>query len=237
MTSEKRFEKLIAKFNYKSSNVISQDVIGVEMRKKEVILNKPIAVGFCILDLSKLHMYKFHYDTIKTRYGDKATLLMTDTDSLVYNIKTEDMYIDLEEIKDQLDTSEYPEDHPLYSTKNAKVIGKFKDELNGKTMDEFVGLRSKLYSYQVGGKNVKKAKGISKSSVNSLLNHDMYKKCVLEESYNKSVNVTGIRSSNHVLYTLSGNKRALCSFDDKRYILDDGIRTLAYGHYKIRDMK
>ncbi|GBM87305.1 hypothetical protein AVEN_107421-1 [Araneus ventricosus] len=109
-------------------------------------LNCPIQVGFTILELSKVLMYDFHYNIIFKKYGDKARLLFTDTDSLCYEITTGDLNDDLENMKNYFDFSDYPRDHPLYSDVTKKNIGFFKDELNGQPCLEFVGLRSKMYS-------------------------------------------------------------------------------------------
>ena len=90
-------------------------------------------------------MYDFHYNTMKPKYGDKMKLLFTDTDSLCYEIETEDVYKDMSENVILYDFSEYPKDHFLFNNENKKIIGKFKDEAGSKPIIEFVGLRSKLY--------------------------------------------------------------------------------------------
>ena len=94
-------------------------------------------------------MYDFYYNVLKKRYDDKIKLLFTDTDSLCVEIETDDVYKDVEEQKQYYDFSEYPEDHVLHSTENQSVVGKFKDEMEGKIITEFVGLRSKLYSLTI----------------------------------------------------------------------------------------
>ncbi len=91
------------------------------MTKTEIKLTKPTYVGASILDLSKSFMFAFHYDKIVGRYGKKAKLLMTDTDSLVYLIETSDIYADMLEDADAYDTSDYPQNHAAYSRKNCKV--------------------------------------------------------------------------------------------------------------------
>lgn len=94
------------------------------------------------MELSKLLMYSFHYDHIVPTYGDKAELLMTDTDSLMYHLTTDsDVYLDMLENLELYDTSDYPPGHFLYSEKNKKQVGRMKDELNGIPIDSFVGLR------------------------------------------------------------------------------------------------
>ena len=93
-------------------------------------------------------MYDYHYGMVKAMYGDRATLLFTDTASLCYAVETEDIYNDMRNDSATFDTSNYPPSHPNFSIANKKVIGKMKDELGGAPMLEFVGLRAKLYAYR-----------------------------------------------------------------------------------------
>ena len=105
-----------------------------------------------ILDLCKSFMYDFHYNYIKTKYGDNSKLLFTNNDSLACEIKTKDFYIDINpDIEERFDTSDYPTNHPsgIKTGLNSKVLGMFKDEALGKQIVEFVGLRAKLYSYKM----------------------------------------------------------------------------------------
>ena len=137
------------------------------MKKTEVFFNKPVYVGQAILDLSKTLMFDFHYNYIQKKYGhNHAKLLFTDTDSLMYEINTDDFYKDIsKDIKSKFDTSDYPPDHESGIPKgiNKKVIDKFKDEVAGRQITHFVGLRPKLYSFKVEGENDnKKCKGIKK---------------------------------------------------------------------------
>ena len=91
-------------------------------------------------------MYDYHYDVVKSTYGDRASLLFTDTDSLCYSIETQDVYADMKSKSNLLDFSNYPREHVCFSDENKKVIGKMKDESSGAPMIEFVGLRAKLYA-------------------------------------------------------------------------------------------
>ena len=208
------------------------------MKKTSLTMNKPVYLGMCILDLSKTIMFDFHYNYIKPKYGDKAKLLFTDTDSLMYEIETEDFYKDIVgDVKDRFDTSDYPENHPsgIPTGINKKVLGMMKDEAAGKIIKEFVGLRSKLYSFKMeeGGEN-KKCKGIKKQVVENSITYEDYKTCLTTgKELLRKQNI--LRSYNHEVYTEEINKVALLSLDDKRYILSDGIHTLAWGHYKIKD--
>ena len=190
----------------------------------------------CILDLSKTLMYDFNYNYIKQKYGDKAKLLFTDTDSLMYEIQTEDFYKDISaDVKHRFDTSHYPPNHPsgIPSGFNKKVLGMFKDEVGGKVIDEFVGLRAKLYSYKMlEGKESKKSKGVKKSVVKKSIEHEDYKKCLYTRKEQlRKMNV--IRSHMHEVYTEEVNKKALSPSDDKRRILKDQTHTLALGHYRL----
>ena len=98
------------------------------MKRTKVYYDKPIYLGMSILDLSKVLMYEFHYNYFKTQYGEKAKLCYYDTDSLIYEIQTEDFYKYISgDVDLWFDTSEYPEELPIRKV-NKKVIGKFKDE-------------------------------------------------------------------------------------------------------------
>ena len=239
VNTQERLRKLVAKPNLKSPpKTFSENLVSVHLKKTSLTMNKPVYLGMCILDLSKTIMYDFHYNYIKPKYGVKAKLLFTDTDSFMYEIETEDFYKDIsEDVKDRFDTSDYPENHPsgIPTGINKKVLGMFKDEAAGKRIKEFVGLRAKLYSFIMeDGKENKRCKGVKKQVVESSITHEDYKTCLRtgKEQLRKQ-NI--LRSYEHELYTEEVNKIALSALDDKRFILGDGIHTLAWGHYKIKN--
>ena len=227
-------EKLLkhcAKPTYVSSKIFNKNLVAVHKIKESLTLNCPANVGICILDISKTLMYDFHYNYIKKKYGKNAKLLFTDTDSVTYNIKTEDVYKDFWADKDKFDFSGYKETSDFYDLKNKKVIGKMKDETAGVPIVEFVGLRSKMYSYVTKDeKGCKTAKGIKKNVVRNLLKHEDYKNTLFNnrQMFHK---MKSIRSENHKIYSVEINKKSLSCFDDKRYILSNGIDSFAYGHY------
>ena len=228
--------KLVAKPNYDHQTIFDENLIAIHMKRTKLVYNKPIYLGMCILDLSKTLMYDFHYSYIKNKYGNKAKLLFTDTDSLMYEIETGDFYADIAcDVDRWFDTSDYPLElsSVMRSGVNKKVIGMFKDEACGKQIQEFIGLRAKLYSYKIAGEEHKKCKGIIKAVVKNRITHDDYKECLFSNAIKlRSMNV--IRSDKHDVYTEKINKIALSADDDKRLIMQDGISTLAYGHYKSR---
>ena len=233
VTDEKKLLKLTSKPTYVSSKIFNENLVAVHKIKETLTLNRPAYVGMCILDLSKTLMYDFHYKYIKEKYGQKAKLLFTDTDSLTYEIEAKHVYKDFFKDKDKFDNSDYPEYSPFFYKENKKVIGKFKDEAAGIPIIEFVGLRSKMYSYikdnQKGGKT---AKGIKKNVIKNNIIHDDYKETLFnnKQMYHK---MKTIRSENHQLGSYELNKVSLSCFDDKRYIHNNGIDSYAYGHKNI----
>ena len=233
VTRESQAKKLTCKPNYQHHTIFCENLTAVHMKKVSLKFNKPVYLGMSILDLSKTLMYDFHYNYIKPKYGDSAKLLFTDTDSLAYEIQTEDFYRDISsDVKSKFDTSNYPKDHPsgILTGVNKKVIGMFKDEAAGKQIAEFVGLRAKLYSYRVEESyEEKKCKGVKKAVIKKTITFNDYKDCLFDNKpAMRKMNV--IRSHLHTMYTETVNKIALSPFDDKRLIQKDKIHTFAYGY-------
>ena len=126
--------------------------------KPVLILNKPIYVGFTVLHLSKWKMYDFHHNFIKKNFD--AELLFTDTDSLTYEITSENVYKEFFKWEDLFDFSNYSNDSKFFDETNKKVIGKMKDKFGGVIIVEFAGLKSKMYSMKkIDGKECNTAKG------------------------------------------------------------------------------
>ena len=182
ISSDKVAQKLVAKPNYDCCTIFDENLVAVNMKKTKLYFNKPIYLGMSILEnLSKSLMFDFHYNYIKTMYGDKAKLLFTDTDSLAYEITTKDFYKDTKpDIEKRFDTSDYPSNHPsgIKTELNSKVLEMFKDEAGGKQIVEFVGLRAKLYSYKIlDGSEDKKCKVVTKN-VTTCIQFDDYRECL-----------------------------------------------------------
>jgi hypothetical protein len=207
-----------------------------ERYQKTTQLCKPVYTGVAVLEYSKLTMLRHWYDEVKPRYGDRAILVYTDTDSLVTRIETEDVYVDRGPgTADTVwDTSGYPKDSPWFSTQNKKVPGKFKDECGGVAITEFVALRPKMYAYKLAdGHGDRKSKG-TKKSVTAKLKLEHYRNVlVTQETLRREQH--SIQSHAHTLFTQRQDKIALSPFDSKRWIAADGIRTLPFGHYSLRD--
>ena len=146
----KDYVKCRSKLSFVSQKIFSKNFVEI---KPVLTLNKPIYVGFSILDLSKYLMYEFHYKYIQSKFDD----------SIVYETKTEDVYEDFHKDKNLFDFSDYPLDSKFFDPANKKVTGKMKDGFNGTITSEFIGLKSKMYSLiSVDDEEVKKAKGANK---------------------------------------------------------------------------
>ena len=235
VNNKEDYLKTVMRPNFKSGTLLGPDLMGCEMGKVKVVMNKPVYLGQAILDLSKLIMYEFHYDYMLPKYGKNIKLCYMDTDSFVYDIKTKDFYKDIaEDVETRFDTSGYC-DRPLPVGKNKKVIGLMKDELRGEVMKEFVSLRPKMYSYKVGSTEPKKCKGIKKCVVKKTITFEDYKKCLFEgRNIHKSQLL--FRSNKHEVRTLEVNKLALNSQDNKRISID-GIASYAIGHHRVWGME
>ena len=230
------YENYVGKPNFKNAKRINSKLVGVEMKYSSIKINKPFYIGMSILDLSKWHMYNFHYNVMKAIFGDRVHLLYTDTDSFIYEISSADVYEELRpHARDYFDFSNYPENHMLKNSCNKKVPGKFKDESASKCITEFVGLRSKMYSFMFDDKKdvskaeVRVAKGVQKSVIFNDLRFSTYLNCLWNDEV-KEHNFKTIRSMKHSVATYTQSKITLCPFEDKRYLLD-AINSLPYGHY------
>ena len=158
VTTDKRRNQLASEPNYHTTKYFSENLLAIEMKKTKVNMNKPVYLGMSILHISKTLMYEFWYDYAKPKYQDKAKLFYMDTGSFIIHIKTKDFYKDIANDVEKLsDTSNYDDvDRPPPKDMNRKKIGLLKDELGGKIMKEFVGLRTKTYAYLVDDDSEKK---------------------------------------------------------------------------------
>ena len=226
---------LVKKINFKHATKFGDKIAAVHMRKTKVCLDKPIFVGAAILDLSKIHMFKFCYGYVKEKW-ENVRVLYSDTDSLILEIETDDFFADTaEDVEKWFDTSKYPKDHFAVGFpvgKNKKVLGMFKDEADGKIIRGFVGLRAKCYSVLMEEKQIKKAKGTKKNTVKGI-SHEDYVRVLRGEKFPLMKNIS-FRSHLHEIFTEKMWKVALSAEDDKRIVGEDGVSTLAIGHWRLR---
>jgi hypothetical protein len=220
------------------------------MGKASVCLSKPIIVGASVLGLSKLLMYRFWYGYVKEKYGDKAKLGYMDTDGMIFEVETEDIYKDMAERPD------------IFDLNDSKTLGLFKDECPGKIITESIHIRAKTYHYVISdGSTRSKHKGVSKGGMKDLAinTYDqklggtllddpvpeskivdpmtlIYRDCLFENEVFHAKNI-GFRSKNHVLSLVESEKKALCPLNSKNWVLSDKITPWAYGHWRINAYK
>ena len=226
INDKKKDLKIVNRPNFMSQKIIEKHFVAVHCSKKILTLNKPIYIGFCILELSKLLMYQFSYDYVLNTFHD-VKILFTDTDSLVYEIKGSNVYDQCFKDKELFDFSGYSKDSIYFDDSNKKKLGKMKDEFNGNKTDEFVGLKSKMYSLISGNWEVNKAKW-----VNLKLRHKEY----VGVLFNRKVlrhKMKRILSELHSIGSYVLNKVSLSCYDDKRFIVNNGIDSSAYRHQNI----
>ena len=234
ITKKSQYRRLAKNPLFIRSSVFSEDLVAVHRQRHTVCLDKPIHVGQAILDISKELVFDMYHGKMIPRYGpDKCKLIGTDTDSLLFLIETPDVYKDMAETPDLYDTSNYPTDHPLYSDKNKKVPGLWKDELAGGAAHEVVALKPKMYSILCpDGKEMKRAKGIKRCVLEKNIRHQNYVE-VLENSTKMRHEMNLFRNDDHEIYSTKIKKISLSAYEDKRSLNDDGVGSMAYGHCKI----
>lgn len=225
----------------KNVKVFNESLVAVELQKKHIKFDKPIYVGFSVLEISKTRMYAFHYDFMKQEFSkpeDELRLCYTDTDSLIYYIKTKGYYERMKQIIEQpyepghikmFDTSNYNNRHG-YQSLNKKVLGAMKDETRGEPINLLIAIRPKAYYLETDSSITNKAKGVVKQ-IAKKLKKEHYMSCLEDREMKIVRHQRTFRSDHHQIYNETTTKTALNGNDNKRVILEDGIETLAYGHY------
>ena len=236
VTDVEKYERIVSKLTFKSAIKITKDLVSCQSKYPTIKINKPTYLGMCILDIAKYFMYLFHYKVMLPFYGkNRLRLLYTDTDSLVYHVQTEDLYSDLNSLKEYFDFSNYDPSHSLFSSRNKKIPGYFKDECGGKSIKCFVSLRSKMYAFILDDNNEEKkiAKGVHKSVIHHKLKFKNYFKSLFNwKQYENDFSC--IRSKSHEVYTSEERKMSLSPFDDKRYLVSH-LESIPYGHRDIAE--
>ena len=169
VNNEKDYVKYVSRPTFVSQKNLDKNLVAIHKVKPVLLVNKPISVGFCVLDLSKLLMYDWHHNYFVKKFD--CSLCFTDTDSLVYEIRgVDDVYEKVYENKDLFDFSDYSKESKFYDNSNKKVIGKMKNEISGKVISEFVGLKSKMYSLVT----VDDEEKVRATGINKKLRHDEF---------------------------------------------------------------
>jgi hypothetical protein len=209
---------------FKNANFIDGLYL-IQTHKTEVLYDKPVYVGCSILDVSKVRMMDFHYNTIHENFKGNYDLLYSDTDSLIYQIKSPNFLKWMKDHEEEFDLSNLT--GKWKSTKNESVLGKMKNEVGDKIITEFVALSPKSYAYKYCEKEVKKAKGVSLTVSEKTMDFNDYKR-VLDSNKSQTRKITGIRSFNQQMFTHVEDKVVLNSFYDKMKMVDS-INCLPFG--------
>ena len=218
----------------KTYKIFNDDLAAITFKPRKIYWNKPPIVGATILDLSKRLMYWFHYKYMKPNV--RTLGLYSDTDSLIYEIESDDLYEDLKNnqaINQECDFSIYAEDNPLYNKHQKLETIKFKDEMGSKIIHSIIALKSKLYSISMGDEQKLSAKGTTRYAQKSL-KHSVFYRILTKDALLRTLNYT-INSERHKICSLQTSKISLSCFDDKRYILPNGVDTLPYGHWTLHE--
>ena len=219
--------------------IYKDDLACFQFHQKFVVLNKPRYIGLTVLELSKLLMYQFHYNYFSKKF-DNLKILFSDTDSFCYAIKTkEDLYKEIKDDIEWFDFSNYNKEHENFNNDNHLIPGKMKDEMGGKVITEFVGLRSKMYSVLLQNQKVKKtAKGFTRNMQKDI-RHDNYLQCIDDDDNMIDFSFKGnkLEHSNHEIFLVEKTKAGLCAYNDKKYIKRIGNRQFlckSFGHFNLR---
>jgi uncharacterized C2H2 Zn-finger protein len=239
--SEEKMLRYSSKATFYGARRFSPNIVGVHMMRESVLLNKPVAIGQAVLDISKLEMYQLRYDHLK-RYSNQfkgsIQVVAGDTDSFfleVRGISLTQQLLPAMVTDELLDTSNYPKEHALYSTQFKAKLGFIKDESAAKQWQEWIFLRPKCYSLlAVDGNNHKRAKGIQRSVVTRKIKHEDYLKIWKGED-DKTVEVRRFQTYSHQVKTIRERKRALSLWEDKRVWVAPN-NSVAYGHHLLSSL-
>nr|XP_022910638.1 uncharacterized protein LOC111421694 [Onthophagus taurus] len=205
---------LIAKLNFKNIKIFTETFSAIQMERLHIVYDKPLYVGFTVLELSKLLMYNFFYGFLKPKYGEGIRLCYMDTDSFTVLINSNDVYTDVKLNLNKFDTSNYSPDNQFdVPLQNKAVLGLMKDENCGEIMEEFVGLRSKVYANRVAdGRVTKKSKGVKKAVVKRKITFKNYIDCLNSKAvlFRKQLS---FRSFHQIIFTILQNKLVLSPSD------------------------
>ena len=147
-----------------SQRIITKVLVAIHKGKVTLKLKKLAYAGMCLLDLTKVLMYELYFDYIKNTYDSNSRLLFTDTDSLMYEIKTEKFYEDHSKGKKVFDFRKYSAQSKCYDDSKKLVVRKIKNKTAGVAIKEFVGLKPNIYSFLVDDSSKhKKGKGVNKT--------------------------------------------------------------------------
>lgn len=228
--TDRQLRRYIQSPLFESALFLGNNVHMVHMKNKEIKLNRLYAVGFSILELSKLHMYQVWYEHLKPAFQDDLELILTDTDSFIIKVSNHNELDVFKKISHIMDFSNFSKDHPFYSEVNKKVPGMFKKEHPNSKIEEVWAVKSKCYYIKFENETDTDhitCKGMAKKSAKNFPS-DVFAECVLKNDVIVKSSMTNIIAKDKKIYTSIKTQAALSSFDDKRYALCK-FHTVPYG--------
>ena len=227
-------QKWIGSPHFISYRIISESLIAVFLRKKEITLDRNYLVGFTILELSKRALFKTFYEDIQPKFDEnQISVVMSDTDSLILHCNNHSTMEVMRKLAPIMDFSNLPKDHPLYSEVRKQVPGFMKNETPTDEILEIVAPKSKCYFLKLRNTSTKKfseiqkCKGVTKAKTRKLV-IEQYKKCIYSKTTIRDM-VHNISVRNNQIRTTMLNKICMSSFDDKRHLLNCGVHSVPYG--------
>ena len=236
VTTPKELRRLVNKPSFQAIRVFDSNLAAVKLYRTNVKLNKPIAVGYTVLELAKMKMYHFWYEVLLgAAFSDfKISLLMSDTDSFLVHIENDPAKeaASLDAVfrrhRHEFDMSGFEDGHPLKNDRNRQVPGKLKFQVPKQVCMEAVVLSSKCYSILTDQGSLSAMKGVP-----GHLQHEQYKDCIINEKCHTG-RVKSIKNYGQKLYHVSTERRMLSPLDTKRYYLSAN-ESLSYGHYRLQN--
>ena len=212
VSNEKDYLEWTSKLSYMSQKIFDDDLVAIHESKVTLTLNKSAYIGLCVLDFIMITLKK---------YSTSSRLLSTDTDSLMHEIKKENVYEDFSKGKEMFDFSNYSLKSKYDDDSNRLAVDKMKDETAGVAIEEIAGLKIKMYPFLVDySSEHKEAKGVNKNVVTTVSHNECKLTLLIKKCLRLSMN--RIQSKNHRIETCEINKISLSCFDDKIHILNNG---------------
>ena len=242
VTDPEQCARIIADPNYTSFTIIGPDMVLLNRKKRRIVLNKNIAAGSAILEISKKLMLEFYYNVARVQWPEKGQVEVCygDTDSLLLKVKTSNLIDDLahgEIISSRMDYTNwsvglYPE---LVKRRAPNQLLFLKSETGSDLISRGMFVGPKVYFIQTHDEEIKKrCKGVPTRYVDKNFNMDIYRNCITENTIPRA-KLLAIRSLKYKNYTVNVEKIAMSTISDKVYVCQDGVTTLPLGHYLTSD--
>lgn len=225
VTDKTKMKQLMTDPTFHSYKIMSKHFVIVYRNHNSVKIRQPIGIGFTILEGSKRFMYESFYDKIMPAFKNDVRVLFSDTDSFFFSVPHSEKN-PLKKMAKILDTSNFDKNHPMYDPSRKSQLGYFKSEVGNNEIDQFIGLRSKVYAFKTMNTIQKKCKGISKRYRKNIP-FSAFENC-LNSIQSFATHQYKLSSKSHIIRLVKNTRLCFSSYDDKNYLLKCGIHSLPY---------